>query len=112
MSLIKTICVLSLAAALAACGSHPVKPADLTVHQRYETACVSAGTAFGVITAVNNAHPLTAAQQKAASDAYAKIKPRCKLAPGQDYPYSASELVLSELEGAADTLNKIKGEVQ
>jgi hypothetical protein len=96
-----------LALTLVGCASTTHGP--LTVHQRYEAACVGAATAYGVIATVNAVHPLTVSQQANALLAKHKIDQRCQLAPGQDYPYTASEAVLSELESAAATLNQIKG---
>jgi len=106
----KTACVFLLIVALAGCATTPHAP--LTVHQRIEAACIGGGTAYGVITAVNNLHPLSASQQAQASSAKAKLDKKCKLAPGQDYPYSLSDALLTELEGAAGMLNTIKSEVQ
>jgi hypothetical protein len=93
---------------LAACGSLPTKPATLTVHQRYEVACIDGGVAYSVITVGNNLHPLKAAQQRSALAARDKIDKYCRLKPGEDYPYSASDAVMSELEGAAATLDQLK----
>lgn len=99
-------------AALAACAAPGGTKQPMTVHQRIETACVSAGTAYEVIAAVNNVHPLKKAQQDQVLKAVAITDQRCKLAPGADYPYTMSEVLLNELEGAAATLNTIKGAVQ
>lgn len=112
MSHIKSICILALGLALAACAGNVPKPDHLTVHQRYEIACVSAGTAYGVIAKVNALKPLKKAQQDQVLKAVAITDQRCKLKPGQDYPYTATDAVMAELEGAASTLNTIKGEVQ
>lgn len=95
-----------------ACVSSPAKPEHLTIHQRYELACVDSGIAFGVIKAVNDVKPLKAIQQKQATDAYTLTAKRCKLAPGEDYPYTATDAVMDELESSAATLKKIQGEVK
>lgn len=107
---VNIILALSLTAFGGGCATKPTKP--LTLHQRYEAACVGGGTSFEVITAVNDLKPLTASQQKQAADAYGKLKPRCKLAPGQDYPYTVSEIVLDELENSAAVLKQIEGAVK
>ncbi len=106
------VLVIILILLIAGCANLPKPPPTLTIHQRYEIACVSGGTAYGVITMVNNLHPLTASQQAQALKAKQKVDKRCKLAPGQDYPYTALDAVMTDLEGAAATLNRIKGEVQ
>lgn len=103
----KTLLTIVLVSFLASCATQPAAP--LTVHQRIEAACVSAGTAYGVIAAVNNVHSLTADQQASVLKAKALVDARCKLAPGADYPYTLSGITLSELEGAAGTLEAIKG---
>jgi hypothetical protein len=104
--------IASVVLALAvACVPRAIKP--LTVHQRYEAACVSAGAALGVITDINKLHPLPAATQARVLEIKRTIfDKRCKLAPGEDYPYTATEAVLSELEGAADNLETIEGEAK
>lgn len=112
MSYLKTILVMTLLLALSACQSSVPRPDHLTVHQRYEAACVGAGEAYGVIAAANNLHPLKAAQQAQVLKAVAITDARCKLKPGEDYPYTATEAAMVELEGAAATLNTIKGEVR
>lgn len=106
----KLLVALPLTLCLSACASAPHAP--LTVHQRIEAACVGGGISYGVITAVNNLHPLTASQQDQALSAKAKIDKQCKLTPGQDYPYSLSDALLTELESAAGTLETIKGELK
>lgn len=106
----KLILSLVVSVILVGCVSKPPKP--LTIHQRYEAACVGSGVSFGVITAINDLKPLKATQQKQATDAYEKIAKRCKLAPGQDYPYTASDIVMDELESSAAILKKLEGEVK
>lgn len=106
----KLIATLVLVIALSACASKPTKP--LTVHQRYEVACVGAATAYGVIAAVNNVKPLKASQQKQVLEAKAKIDTRCELGPGEDYPYTATEAVMDELESSAALLKKVEGELR
>lgn len=101
---------LLLALCLSACAAGNAKP--LTVHQRIEVACVDAGTAYGVIAAINNVHTLTADQQAAVLKAKVQIDLRCKLAPGADYPYTLTDAALAELENAAVTLKAIKGAVK
>lgn len=113
MKFVKSLILLTVMLALTACAGGAVpKPDHLTVHQRYEAACVSAGTAYGIIAKVNDLHPLKASQQAQVLKAVAITDQRCKLAPGGDYPYTATDAVMAELEGAAATLNAIKGEVQ
>lgn len=96
---------------LAACVGNPKPDTPLTVHQRYETACVGAGEAYGVIAAANNVKPFKATVQAQVLSAKAVIDKRCELAAGGDYPYTATEAVLSELEGSAAILAKIKGQL-
>jgi hypothetical protein len=101
------VMLVGLSLALAACV--PTKPdAPLTVHQRYEAACVSAGASYAAIAAVNKVHTLTASQQAKVLVAVGLTDARCKLAPGKDYPYTATEAALAELEGAAGTLATIE----
>ncbi len=106
----KLVIVALFAAFSIGCASTPHGP--LTVHQRIEAACVSAGTAYGVIAVVNNVHPLTADQQNTVLRAKAKVDQRCKLAPGEDYPYTLNDVALSELEDAAANLKAVKGAVK
>lgn len=106
----KLLLPLTLVLLLSACAGSAGK--IVTVHQRVEAACVSAGTAYGIIAAVNNVRPINASQQAQVLKAKAIVDPRCELPPGGDYPYSMSEVLLSELEGAASTLEAIKGVVK
>lgn len=107
----KKLFALALVVALSACATPP-PPKPLTVHQRIEVACTDAGTAYAVITEVNNVHPLKASQQAQVLKAVEIIDKRCKLGPGEDYPYTLESALLSELERAADTLATIKKEVK
>lgn len=106
----KLILTLLLALLCACVPTNPTRP--LTVHQRYEAACVNAGVAYGVIIAANRIRTLSASTQAQVLQAKKLIDQRCALAPGEDYPYTATAAALAELEGASDTLTLIKESVQ
>ncbi len=97
---------------IASIGCANIPHGPQTFHQRYEAGCIGAGTAYGVITAINNVHPLKASQQARVLKAKSKIDDRCKLAPGADYPYSGSDAILAEVEAAAGDLKAVEGEVK
>lgn len=106
MSAIFLSMILSLvvAAALAACG--PVKPD--TVHERIETACTTAALSYAVVIEADKIKPFPAATAQRIVNAKRIMDKQCELPPGGDYPYTLNELLLTELEGAADTLTDIK----
>lgn len=107
----KTFLMAGLALALfaaAGCTGPGGTKAD-TVHERIESACVSAGAAYGIIAKANAIKPLPAATQAKVIAAVDITDGPCKLEPGEDYPYTMAEAALRELEGAAATLNTIKG---
>jgi hypothetical protein len=97
------------------CGNLPPKPDHpLTVHQRYEVACVGGYAALPFIAKVNALHPFPAATQATILRDKDKLEKKfhCILAPGEDYPYTLDEILLRELESASATLIKIKAEAQ
>lgn len=104
----KTLVLLLLTLMLSACGAGSSKQLA-TTHQRIEAACVSAGTAYGVIAVINSVHPLTAVQQTRVLAAKHIVDSRCILTPSGDYPSTMSEVLLGELEQASSTLTEIQG---
>lgn len=102
---------IALAWVIVSCGT--VQPEKLaTTHQRIEAACVSAGTAYGVIIVANNAHPLSAKQQAEVLAAKAIVDKRCLLDAHGDYPYNLQEVLIVELEAACGTLVAAKGAIR